>query len=256
MAVTDSLLRASAGWGGSAAVLIAVLAPVLAVILAIAPAAALAIALRITPSVGLCRLLGTVRRNRRAAGKAAGAGRGRRRLRIRIRRAHRASAVRSGNAASLRWRHRRAVHQLLLAIDHDLLTRLEIGAVREHRVGADGEVDVNGNRVGVELLARLAIAATPTPTPFSRALPVAGGCGCGRFGVAAARGGRGLSGQVLDLVRRRWARVHDEDVIALVAVLNRGSGHNDRIRPLAQDEPNIHKLVREQRVVGVVKDSL
>src|ERR1700761_498695 len=236
MAVTDSLLRASTG-GRRLSVLVAF-------VLIVAP----------TSTRGS---IGSVRWNRRGRCQATGTGCRRGRSSIRILSTDGPAAVGSGNGARLGGRHVGSVDQLLLPVDDDGLTGLERRVVGEHGTGADGEVDVHENDVGVERLTRLLAAlAVAALLLFLVRLLIAGGRS-GAFGLCGGRGVcRRLTGEILDLVSRCGAGVHDEDVVALIAVFNGGGGHDERVLALAENEADVDELVGEERAILIVEDCL
>src|ERR1700761_988333 len=239
MAVTDSSVRASTGGRGLSAILVAV---VLVIVAARTSAA---------------RIVGGVSGDGRSRREAAGAGRGRRSSGGRGGRADRATVVDGGNGTSLGGRGVGSVDQLLLPVYDNRLAGLERRVVGEHGTGADGEVDVYENDVGVErltwLLAALAVA---TLLLFLIRLLIAGGRS-GAFGLCGGRGVcRRLAGEVLDLVSRCGAGGHDEDVVALIAVFNGGGGHDERVLALAENEADVDELVGEERAILIVEDCL
>src|SRR6185437_9104909 len=235
MAVTDSSVSASAGGPRRSAVLVAVLA-----VAAGAPAARFA--------------GGGVSRDGGSREEAAGAGRRRSSRRGRIGGADRTSVVDGGYGVCLRRCDQSTVNQLLLSVNDDLLTGLEVGAVGEHGAGADGEIHVDENDVGVERLTRLLSVATL----FFARLLVAGGGLRSAMALGGRRGGIGGSaaGEVLQLIWWCGAGVDDEDVVALIAVLDGSGGNDDGTRALAEDEANVDELVGEKRAILVVEDGL
>src|SRR5580704_10090785 len=199
-----------------------------------------------------------IRWHRRGWRETTGASSGRLRSRRRIVCADGASVIDSRNSARLRGRDRSAVDELFLPVNNDLLAGLEVGAGGEHRASAYGEVDVDED--GVERLTRLSILAgrsVPTSLFFVFGLLVAGRRGRA-LGLSAAGGGvcGRLAREVLQLVGRRRTGVHDEDVVALIAVFDGRCGDDERVRTLAEDEADVDELVGEEPAVLIVEDGL
>src|ERR1700744_3362016 len=157
MAVTDSSVRTSTGGRGLSAILVAL---VLVIVAARTSAA---------------RIVGGVSGDGRSRREAAGAGRGRGSSGGRVCRAGRATVVDGGNGGRLGGRDVGSVNQLLLPVDHHGLAGLEGRVVGEHGTGADGEVDVHENDVGVERLTRLLAALAVTTLLLFLIRLVAGG---------------------------------------------------------------------------------
>src|SRR5579875_2010244 len=126
----------------------------------------------------------------------------------------------------------RAIDELFLTVDHNLLTRLEC-AIAQNRARTKAEINVNRDCIGV--------IGNP-------ALPVGSGAAAASAMTmpSATAAGRTLVGGrssgivvrlVLALIRRGRAGVYDKHVVALGSTFNGRSRHHDGIRALAKDQP-------------------
>jgi hypothetical protein len=130
-----------------------------------------------------------------------------------------------------------AVSQLLLAIDHDCVSCLHT-AGQDH-LRAFGQVNLYSRRLYVEV--RLFLTLFRSGTTASMACP-----------SALLSWGRSCSLQLSG----RISRFDDVNVAALGTGEQRCGWNDDRIRPLLQDQSDIHKLIGKESTVFIVKYSL